>query len=134
MDFGKRIPYAEQSGALNESYADIFGAIIEDKNDDGFYQKSEDSGDLFYDIRHLSTYNLPQSMADYDREADIHFNGVIFTRAWYLMLEDERLRTVSRDNWGVIYYNSLHYLGTTATFAASPGGGGRSLPGSRSYR
>ena len=31
-------------------------------------------------------------MADYDREADIHFNGVIFTRAWYLMLEDERLR------------------------------------------
>ena len=39
--------------------------------------------------------------------ADIHFNGVIFTRAWYLMLEDERLRTVSRDNWGVIYYNSL---------------------------
>ena len=31
-------------------------------------------------------------MADYDREADIHFNGVIFTRAWYLMLEDERVR------------------------------------------
>ena len=101
VDFGKRIPYAEQSGALNESYADIFGAIIDNKNSDGFYQKSEDSGDLFYDIRHLSTYNLPQSMAD------IHFNGVIFTRAWYLMLEDERLRTVSRDNWGVIYYNSL---------------------------
>ena len=92
MDFGKRIPYTEQSGALNESYADIFGAIIENKNGDGFYQKSENSGDLFYDIRHLSTYNLPQSMADYDREADIHFNGVIFTRAWYLMLEDERLR------------------------------------------
>ena len=116
VDFGKRIPYTEQSGALNESYADIFGVIIENKNGDGFYQKSENSGDLFYDIRHLSTYNLPQSMADYDREADIHFNGVIFTRAWYLMLEDERLRTVSRDNWGVIYYNSLHYLGTTATF------------------
>lgn len=92
VDFGKRIPYTEQSGALNESYADIFGAIIENKNGDGFYQKSEDSGDLFYDIRHLSTYNLPQSMADYDCEADIHFNGVIFTRAWYLMLEDERVR------------------------------------------
>ena len=92
VDFGKRIPYTEQSGTLNESYADIFGAIIENKNGDGFYQKSENSGDLFYDIRHLSTYNLPQSMADYDREADIHFNGVIFTRAWYLMLEDERLR------------------------------------------
>ena len=50
VDFGKRIPYAEQSGALNESYADIFGAIIDNKNSDGFYQKSEDSGDLFYDI------------------------------------------------------------------------------------
>ena len=92
VDFGKRIPYTEQSGTLNESYADIFGAIIENKNGDGFYQKSENSGDLFYDIRHLSTYNLTQGMADYDREADIHFNGVIFTRAWYLMLEDERVR------------------------------------------
>ncbi|GEL76456.1 M4 family metallopeptidase [Tenuibacillus multivorans] len=123
--------YRNQSGALNEAFADIFGAIIDDENwelgedimgpgaiedgrtalrslsDPSKFPVNEDyipygNGDGMYPSHMDEYYDLPLWLDN----GGVHINSSIINHAAYLTGQE-----LGRDRLGQIYYRALeHYL------------------------
>ncbi|MBE1551448.1 Zn-dependent metalloprotease [Mycobacterium sp. OAS707] len=124
---GNGLIYQGESGALNESYADIIGSLIENKTGTGRWLIAEDygcgkwSGCAIRDMSNPAKYGQPTNYANrYTGTADyggVHTNSGIFNFAAYKMMTDSRTSTVSSATWAAVFYGSLYKLPTNATFA-----------------
>ncbi|BBZ67931.1 hypothetical protein MINS_33600 [Mycolicibacterium insubricum] len=104
-----------QTGALNESYADITGSLIEAKVEN----KAKDDPTR-WTIGEESTAPPVRDMrtsATYKEDADVHDNSLVFSNAAYLMMTDTRTKDISDDQWAAVYYASMQVLPQNATFA-----------------
>ena len=123
--------YENQSGALNESFADVFAAMVDrddwtlgedcTRRDPGFLRSLSDPGrGLRGQPAHMSEYeNLPNT-EDGDR-GGVHINSGIPNRVAYLITEGlsaEGLGTsIGREQTEKIYYRALTvYLQTSSQF------------------
>jgi Zn-dependent metalloprotease len=126
--------YANQSGALNESFADIMGAMIDKKD----WTIGEDCAKSIPYLRSLKNpatellpthYRQPAHLKDYLNKENtkagdyggVHSNSGITNRAAYLISEgltEEGLgQSIGRENTEQIYYRALTtYLTASATF------------------
>ena len=123
---GGPVWYYNESGALNEAYADILGALIEGKSGPDRWLVGEDS-DLGI-IRNLAD---PTSIVTvlgpyrdnyatrYTGSADDsgeHLNSTIFSHAAYTMMTDAATSGVSDETWATVFYQSLYRLSPGAVF------------------
>ncbi len=122
---GKGLLYQKESGALNESYADIMGSLIENKTGTGKWLIAEDYGCGYSscairDMSKPSRYGQPENYAKrYTGTADyggVHTNSGIFNFAAYKMMVDTRTTGVSTARWAKVFYGSLFKLSSNATF------------------
>lgn len=108
--------YQGQSGALSESYSDAFACLI-----DPDWQIGEDivtpgvPGDALRDMSNPRLYGDPDNMKDYiytsEDNGGVHANAGIPNKAFYNIASK-----IGRDDAGKIYYRSLMYLTSSATF------------------
>ena len=114
------LTYIKESGALNESYADIMGNIIEGKADNGRWLMGEDTYSVIRSMSSPSSFNDPEHYNDRflgsQDHYGVHTNSSIFNFAAYKMMTDERTSGVSNDTWAKVFYKSLYRLTTDATF------------------
>lgn len=123
---GGGLIYKNESGALNESYADILGSLIENKTGAARWQIAEDyrcgswSGCTIRDMSNPAKYGQPTHYANrYTGTADyggVHTNSGIFNFAAYKMMTDTRTSTISTATWSRVFYGSMFKLSTNATF------------------
>ena len=125
--------YQNQSGALNESFADIFGAMID--RDDWYIGEDLKSPygeyDYLRDMRYPSTTGQPGHMDDYlhlpnTSDGDwggVHYNSGIQNRAFYLLSEgltDEGIGTsVGKRKAETLAYETLLKLAYDSEFVDS---------------
>ena len=136
----KDINAANESGALNEGYADIMGALIEGKNwivaDSNDVSKeltrdlsnpneygypSEKGGDYYFPdgyiknstIEALIETNGWETLADYD-QGGIHRNSTVVGYAAYLMYNNGAFS--STEEMAKVWYNSLFLLSSYSNF------------------
>lgn len=123
-----KLEYKFQSGALNESFADIFGVMLDPEDwllgedmtvaDPGFLRSmSSPSSGLSPQPENMSEYrNLPESTD----KGGVHINSGIPNRAFYLLAEGlttEGLGSgVGRSKAAQIAYQTMVSLPSTATF------------------
>jgi Zn-dependent metalloprotease len=118
------LEYRNQSGALNESYSDVFGAAVEYryKNNADWYRLAEDiytpntHGDEMRNMKDPSRGNQPGHMNDYVNTSQdnggVHINSGIPNRAFYLLVQE-----IGMDKAEKIYYRTLiTYLTRTTDF------------------
>ena len=123
---GTGLIYSGESGALNESYADIMGSLIEGKSGADKWLIGEDygcgvaSGCALRDLSRPSHFGDPENYANrYTGTADyggVHTNSLIFSFAAYKMMTDPRTSTISSETWSRVFYNSLYRLPSNAKF------------------
>lgn len=123
---GGGLIYQNESGALNEAYADILGALIENKTGPARWLIAEDqrcgrtTGCAIRDMSDPSRFGQPEHYANlYTGTADyggVHTNSGIFSFAAYKMMTDTRTAAVSDAAWAQVFYGSLYRLPTNATF------------------
>jgi bacillolysin len=118
----------DESGSLNEAYADIMGSLIEGKTGTDRWLMGEDSdfpgGPLrnLADPTSINTAYGPyrENYADrYTGTGDAggeHINSTIFSHAAYLMMTDPATADITEDQWAMVYYHSLYRLSPGATF------------------
>ncbi len=120
------LAYLGESGALNESYSDIMGALIENKTGAARWLFAEDaSGNPFRNMEDPSDYRQPEH---YDgRYVDncgcnpnddfdyVHSNSGIVNFAAYTMMEATK-NELSGEQWARVFYDSLYRLPSTAKF------------------
>lgn len=122
------LAYLGDSGALNEAYADIMGALIENKTGSGRWLFAEDaSGNPYRSMQDPSDYNQRE---DYryryidacgctDNDTDdfdyVHSNSGIMSFAAYKMM-DATKNEVSGEQWARVFYESLYSLPSTASY------------------
>lgn len=111
--------YYGESGALNESYADIMGNLIEGKSNAGRWLIAEDSGAI-RDMSNPASFGQPD---DYDNRATgsadyggVHKNSGIFNYAAYRMMNDSRTASVSKAKWAEVFYDSMFRLSVNSNF------------------
>lgn len=127
-----KLEYRNQSGALNESFADIFGAMI-DRDDwtlgeDVVNRSVFPSGalrslqnpnqggrnDPGYQPMYMSQYEVLRDTPEQDN-GGVHINSGIPNHAFYLFATGTGM---NKDKAEKIYYHALtHYLGRTSRFA-----------------
>ncbi|NJM05223.1 peptidase M4 family protein [Candidatus Gracilibacteria bacterium] len=138
IDSSSRLIYELQPGALNESYADVFGALI----DEGNWEIGEtviksppyprpylrslrdpNAGGAYDPFNPLGGIGQPASMSEFanlpaSRRADnggVHINSGIPNRAAYLVAQ-----VIGNDRTAQIYYRALtQYLTPTSSFLDS---------------
>ena len=118
------LTYRGETGALNESYADIMGSIIEGKNwsDSGRWLLAEDAGRAIRNMAdpHSLNENHPNNYSDfYTGTADsggVHRNSGIFNLASYKMMNDSRTTGIKESDWARLFYRSMFRLSTDAKF------------------
>ncbi|OAH54555.1 hypothetical protein AWH48_08145 [Domibacillus aminovorans] len=111
------LEYWKQSGALNESFSDIIGSLI-----DGDWKIGEDTGTVIRDMEDPNRYDQPKHMNDYMNiewdNGGVHINSGIPNFAAYQLatsLDQEGLD--GKKILGHITYNSLnYYLHPTSQF------------------
>lgn len=119
------LQYFGQSGALNESYSDVFAVMV----DTGDWQLGEDvwtpgtPGDALRDMQDPTLYNQPAHMTtlrySLTDNAGVHFNSGIPNKAAYLTVADPGYG-VGRAAAQQIYYRALTtYLTPTSDFIAN---------------
>ncbi|MEG9295841.1 M4 family metallopeptidase [Mangrovibacillus sp. Mu-81] len=134
------LQYRNQSGALNEAFSDIFGALIDDENwemgedimapaakesgreslrslsDPSKYPVKADygpygNGDGMYPSNMDEFYDLPLNLDN----GGVHINSSIINHAAYLTAQE-----IGREKLGKIYYRALTtYLTSTSDFSAA---------------
>lgn len=122
------LAYLGDSGALNEAYADIMGALIENKTGSGRWLFAEDAaGNPYRSMEDPSDYSqresYPQRYIDpcgcTDNNTDdfdyVHSNSGILSFAAYKMM-DATKNEVSGEQWARVYYESLYSLPSTASY------------------
>lgn len=120
--------YLGESGALNEGYADIMGALIENKTGSGRWLFAEDAaGNPYRSMQDPSAYGQPETYGGryvdpcgcHDNTTDdfdyVHSNSGILTFAAYKMM-DATKNEVSGEQWARVFYESLYRLPSTARF------------------
>ncbi|MBO1199012.1 peptidase M4 family protein [Staphylococcus simiae] len=111
--------YKDQSGALNESFSDVFGYFVDDED----FLMGEDvytpdkKGDALRSMSDPEQYGQPANMRDYvHTESDnggVHTNSGIPNKAAYNVI-----KSIGKDKSQHIYYRALtEYLTENATFA-----------------
>lgn len=129
-EYTSGLEYEYESGALNESFSDIFGIIISN------YGKSPDywnwelgeqaTGVPFRDLSDPSRYNQPDHMdkylnVDYDH-GGVHFNSGIHNKAAFNLIttKDEQGHYIfSTDEVSVLFYMALNQLSNYSGFSDS---------------
>lgn len=116
-----------ESGALNEAYADIMGALVEGKSGTFEWMFGEDTGRGA--LRNLAnpsavdTQYGPYRVTYADRytgsqdDGGEHLNSTIFSHAVYKMMTDPATADVTNEAWATVMYHSLYRLGLAADFA-----------------
>lgn len=126
-----KLEYENESGALNESIADVFGALIEGNNwtlgedctkiSPGFIRDmSNPANGIRRQPAHMSEYKVLPNTEDGDW-GGVHVNSGIPNRAAYLLAEGlakENLGvSIGRARTGALYYRALTvYLAPQSTF------------------
>lgn len=116
------LAYNDESGALNESFADILGALIENEEGIDRWLIGEDSsyGIPFRDMSNPTAYNQPDNYGDYENtpydNGGVHVNSGIFNYAAYQMMTDSRTAAVSSEQWSEVFYGALYRLAPNAKF------------------
>jgi len=115
-----------ESGALNEAYADIMGALVEGKIGTFQWMFGEDTGRGA--LRNLAnpgavdTEYGPYRVTYADRytgkkdDGGEHLNSTIFSHAVYKMMTDPATADVTNEAWATVMYHSLYRLGLAADF------------------
>ncbi|MDQ7029667.1 MAG: M4 family metallopeptidase [Ardenticatenia bacterium] len=105
--------YQNQPGALNESYSDIFAALVDD--DDWTMGEGSALG-AFRDLSNPPRYGHPDHMDDFvnttSDNGGVHTNSGIPNKAFYLLVEggthnDITVRGIGRQKAGRLYYDVL---------------------------
>ncbi|MCV7433090.1 M4 family metallopeptidase [Mycolicibacterium bacteremicum] len=120
------LAYLGESGAMNESYADIMGALIENKTGGARWLFAEDAaGNPYRDMADPSDYRQPEHYANRyvdscgcnaDDDFDyVHSNSGILNFAAYKMM-DATKEQISGEQWARVFYDSLYRLPSTAKF------------------
>lgn len=123
-EYSANLEYHNQSGALNESFSDVFGVLVEgDTNDwligEDIYTPGT-PGDALRSMSNPELYNQPAHMDDYYNSPDtyygdwggVHTNSGIPNKAFYLVATD-----IGFAKSGDIYYRALtQYLTSTSEF------------------
>ncbi len=132
------LQYIGISGALNESYSDIFGIIISNFARNSIaewnWEMGEDlqgTGIPIRDLRQPSRFNQPEHIDEYrslafDQDHDwggVHINSGIHNRAAYLMMtaknEDREFFFTKDELAGLFYLALTQRLSKTSTFVDS---------------
>lgn len=127
--------YYRESGALNESYADIMGALIEGKSGTDKWLVGEDRGSVSRSMADPSLHNQPEHYsalsspywsAQLDRyvgrdNEGVHIFSGIFNFAAYKMMTDSRTSGISDATWANVFYRSMFRLTSNATFLDARG-------------
>ena len=117
IDYSAELDYHDQSGALNESFADVFGDLIENKSDN-LWLIGEDvttpkvSGDALRSMSNPTLYDQPDNMKDYvylpntekGDNGGVHINSGIPNKAFYNFVTSAG---VTRDDAGQVWYRAL---------------------------
>ncbi|WP_304117288.1 M4 family metallopeptidase [Mycolicibacterium bacteremicum] len=120
------LAYLGESGAMNESYADIMGALIENKTGGARWLFAEDAaGNPYRNMADPSDYRQPEHYANRyvdscgcnaDDDFDyVHSNSGILNFAAYKMM-DATKEQISGEQWARVFYESLYRLPSTAKF------------------
>ena len=127
VEYTAGLRYHNQSGALNESFADLFGAMV-DRDDWLIGEDLYDNGAALRDMETPERGNQPSTFADYEhlpdtREGDwggVHINSGIQNRAFYLMAEglsnEGSGTSIGKERLEQIAYQALLRLGEDAEF------------------
>ena len=137
-DFTARLEYAAQSGALNESYSDIFGIMIANVGNPDprtwnwkVGEGLSPDGQPFRDMQDPTRHGQPADMRDYrvlprTQPGDwggVHVNSGIHNKAVYLILtaqDDAGHLVLTPDEVAAIFYLSMtQQLSRTSQFADS---------------
>ena len=109
--------YRDQSGALNESFSDVFGYFVD--NDDflmGEDVYTDRDGDALRSMSDPEEYGQPSHMDDYVNTSSdnggVHTNSGIPNKAAY-----NTIRSIGKDKAQQIYYRALtDYLSSNSDF------------------
>jgi len=127
-DFAK-----SEAGALFEAYADIMGSFIEGKTCKERWSFGEDIANRNLPYRDMSIpicyvfdaagKPTPKTHADFNGDNGPHANSLIFSHAAYLMMDDERTRTIETniELWAVVFYRSLFEMPENMSFRGAAG-------------
>ena len=138
-DFTARLQYAGESGALNESYSDIFGIIISnyfDKRDLSAWnwemgEDLEGTGIPIRDLSNPTKYGQPGHMRDYlnlpitpaGDWGGVHYNSGIHNYAAYNImkaLDEQGAYLFNTESLAALFYLALtQYLSRTSQFSDS---------------
>lgn len=104
-----------QGDALEESYADIMGSLIENKSGPDRWRFGEDAtsvalGGVYRDMRVVS--DTAPGSADYS----YYDKSTEFSHAVYTMMTDPRAAEISNATWAQIFYSSINSLPKNADF------------------
>ena len=122
------LDYRDQSGALNESYSDFFGALVENKNwalgEDCYTPKIPN--DALRDMQDPTRYGQPDHYSKYSDSGTqgwkVHHNSGIMNKCAYLMVEGGTHFGVTVQGMGKeaaarVWYRALtHHLHGASTF------------------
>ncbi|NMM64008.1 peptidase M4 family protein [Clostridium sp. P21] len=127
------LEYYDQSGALNESFSDVFGVLIQTydrynvKNGGSWRFDAKDwvvgdeiytpnkPGDALRSLADPTLYNQPANMSDYEDGGDVHTNSGIPNKAAFLVAKSIGCEKTAR-----IYYRALtNYLTYNSDFSAA---------------
>ncbi|OXM13603.1 M4 family metallopeptidase [Paenibacillus herberti] len=131
ITYTANLQYVNESGALNESYADVLGNSVQAKNwllGDDVYTPGV-AGDALRSLANPTLYNQPDNYANrYIGSQDnggVHINSGITNKAFYLLAQGGSQNGVAvtgigRDAAVNIFYNTLvYYLTSTSNFVAA---------------
>ncbi|PLT44645.1 M4 family metallopeptidase [Paenibacillus sp. FSL W8-1187] len=131
IEYTSNLRYLNESGALNESYADVLGNSIQAKNwliGDDIYTPGV-AGDALRSMSNPTLYGQPDHYANrYTGTADnggVHTNSGITNKAFYLLAQGGThngvtVAGIGRDAAVNIFYNTVaYYLTSTSTFASA---------------
>jgi Zn-dependent metalloprotease len=114
---GGGLYYSQESGGLEESYADIMGNFAENKTDEGRWTQREDSSlGVGRSFSAPAKYGQIEHYKEYKDSLDVHYSSGIFNLAAYKMMTDDRVRSISTNTWAKVFYRSLYRLRCDATF------------------
>ena len=137
-DFTARLEYANESGALNESYSDIFGCIVSNYTRADVTKWNWEIGDglnvggrAFRDMRNPKRYEQPSRMRDYQHLPNtengdwggVHVNSGIHNSAAYRILSargSAGKRLLGASEVAAIFYIAItQYLSRSSGFSDS---------------
>lgn len=135
-DHTARLEYAGETGALNESYSDIFGILVSNLAEPDVERWSwemgeqlDETGVPIRDLRTPSKYGQPEHMRDFrhlgpwEDSGGVHINSGIHNKACYHLLTakavDGEPALAPREVAALFYLALTQYLSRTSLFADS---------------